>query len=42
MHSYNHQRRHSAIEMLSPIDYEHSLSVAPKQLTRFRVWCREW
>lgn len=28
MHFYNHQRRHSATGMLSPIDYEQSLEVA--------------
>ncbi|MCC3316729.1 integrase core domain-containing protein [Nocardia africana] len=30
MHFYNHQRRHSAIGMLSPIDYERSLNAAPE------------
>ncbi|WP_432421552.1 IS3 family transposase [Nocardia brasiliensis] len=28
MHFYNHQRRHSAIGMLSPIAYEQSLKPA--------------
>jgi len=30
MHFYNHQRRHSAIGMLSPIDYEHTLQAFPE------------
>jgi len=30
IHFYNHQRRHSAIGMLSPIDYEQSLNATPE------------
>ncbi|MFE9579948.1 integrase core domain-containing protein [Nocardia sp. NPDC006044] len=30
MHFHNHQRRHSAIGMLSPIDYEQSLNATPE------------
>lgn len=30
MYFYNHQRRHSAIGMRSPLDYEHTLKVTPE------------
>jgi putative transposase len=30
MNFYNHERRHSAIGMRSPINYEHSLKAAPE------------
>ncbi|WP_406276378.1 hypothetical protein OH799_05420 [Nocardia sp. NBC_00881] len=30
IHRNNHRRRHSAIGMRSPIDYEHSLNAAPE------------
>ena len=30
MHFYNHERRHSAIGMRSPINYEHSLKATPE------------
>ncbi|MGV9613592.1 hypothetical protein [Nocardia xishanensis] len=30
MRFYNHQRRHSAIGMRSPIDYEQSIKAAPE------------
>ena len=30
MHFYNHERRHSAIGMRSPINYEHTLKAAPE------------
>jgi putative transposase len=30
MNFYNHARRHSAIRMRSPIDYEHTLGAIPQ------------